>query len=276
MQIKVDISPLISNYANFGKSELEKIKNRSVRVVADEFANRWAAEAKNNLNKTRNTFINAISKGKIGNHSYRVYLNPDIWLANAIEEGASDFDMKKGFLRSPKAKVSKEGHKYIRIPFRFATPGSSGSSPAFSGVLPKDVFSQFKSQLKRGNEGKQLLLKNISSRHQMPVKNIMREHIQKTIIKSQRKELQNIKKNLPDISKPNKDEKMTSKFEGLTKKSIGGGRSGYFAFRTVSEKSDEFAFLHPGFTARKFAEKALGKMNISSKIDEVIKYYTGE
>lgn len=36
--------------------------------------------------------------------------------AGYLEEGYSPFDMKRGLLKSSKAKMSREGHRYIRIP----------------------------------------------------------------------------------------------------------------------------------------------------------------
>ncbi len=43
------------------------------------------------------------------------------WLPNAVENGLPSFDMKPGFLASPKAKVSKKGKKYLRIPLKSFT-----------------------------------------------------------------------------------------------------------------------------------------------------------
>lgn len=45
--------------------------------------------------------------------------------AERIQDGYSPFDMKPGFLKSPKAKSGKKG-KYFIIPFRHMTPKTSG------------------------------------------------------------------------------------------------------------------------------------------------------
>lgn len=42
-----------------------------------------------------------------------------------IENGYSPFDMKPGFLRSPKAKTGKDGSKYLIMSFRHVTPGAT-------------------------------------------------------------------------------------------------------------------------------------------------------
>lgn len=45
-----------------------------------------------------------------------VEIDPENWLANAVEEGTDPFDMRKTLLTSPKAKTSKSGYKYMSIP----------------------------------------------------------------------------------------------------------------------------------------------------------------
>ncbi len=52
--------------------------------------------------------------------------------AMRIQDGYAPFDMKPGFLKSPKAKMSKEGKKYLIIPFRHMTPGSTGPGKKMS------------------------------------------------------------------------------------------------------------------------------------------------
>lgn len=42
-----------------------------------------------------------------------------------IQDGYSPFDMKPGFLRSPKARINKEGKKYFIMSFRHVTPKST-------------------------------------------------------------------------------------------------------------------------------------------------------
>lgn len=59
--------------------------------------------------------------------------------ADLIENGQAPRDMKEGLLNSPKAKMSKSGNRYITIPFRHGTPGSTGLRP-----MPKRIYDQAK------------------------------------------------------------------------------------------------------------------------------------
>lgn len=55
--------------------------------------------------------------------------------AGLIEDGQEPHDMKPGLLNSPKAKPMKGGGKYLTVPFRHGTPGTT-SLPA----MPKDIY----------------------------------------------------------------------------------------------------------------------------------------
>ena len=56
-----------------------------------------------------------------------IALDPDNWLANATESGADPFDIKEGFFKSKKVKVSKSGHRYLVIPIT-QSKGAKGSN----------------------------------------------------------------------------------------------------------------------------------------------------
>jgi hypothetical protein len=43
-----------------------------------------------------------------------------------IEKGVGPFDMKPGLLNSPKAKLGKDGSRYITVPYRHGMPGTVG------------------------------------------------------------------------------------------------------------------------------------------------------
>jgi hypothetical protein len=56
-----------------------------------------------------------------------------------IEEGINPFDMKPGLLNSPKAKLTKDGGRYITVPFRHGTPGTV-ALPA----MPESIYGRAK------------------------------------------------------------------------------------------------------------------------------------
>ena len=90
-------------------------------------AQRWAAAlpvltrqqigaiAKRKLQSTRENYMSAL---KINMDSYILVVDIDRenFMANAVEVGVSSFNMKAGLLASPKAKIGKNGYRYIRVP----------------------------------------------------------------------------------------------------------------------------------------------------------------
>lgn len=74
-----------------------------------------ATTAKRKLNSSADNYIDAISS-EMKNYVLVVEIDRDNWLANAVESGADPFSIKEGLLRSSKAKVSKEGYRYMSVP----------------------------------------------------------------------------------------------------------------------------------------------------------------
>jgi hypothetical protein len=71
--------------------------------------------ARRNLQSSRDTYLNAL-KVNMTNFVLVFELDEDDWLANAVEDGAPGWDMKKTHLKGPKVKTSKKGYKYRVIP----------------------------------------------------------------------------------------------------------------------------------------------------------------
>lgn len=72
-------------------------------------------EARRKLDSTAQHYKDAVSV-RVVDSVLVVELDKDDWLANAVESGVGQFDMKKGLLASQKARRGKSGYKYIRIP----------------------------------------------------------------------------------------------------------------------------------------------------------------
>lgn len=143
--------------------------------------------------------------------------------SNLVEFGADRFDMKIGLLKSNKAKMSKEGYKYLIIPFKHFTPGALQKN-----VLPKSLYEKVK-KLKFGKSMKKGKF-NLNT--------------------GEEKDIQTYKK---------KEEHRKGLYEGITK--VGRkGHAGYMTFRVVSEKSDASSWWHPGFRASPVYKKVVDKL----------------
>ena len=198
----------------------------AVSNVADGFEDHWRIESRV-LFTSRKQYRESIRSEWVEDYTKAVYLNPSSWLPNAIESGASSFDMKKGLLNSNKAKttaakydrngnVIKPAGRYITVPFRFGTPNSIGDSfPS----MPRRIHRAVQAQEKTGNKG--LTLSSIDRRHHIPMSALLRDRIRRS------------GKNLNSFN--SKNNKATSIYEGMRrvhdKKT---NSSAYMTFRRIS------------------------------------------
>lgn len=95
-----------------------------------------AQEAKRKLHTTREAYLDAVNV-RMDNYILVVELDKDSWIANAVETGADAFNMKKGLVNSSKAKVSKKGHRYLRVPINKDknAPGGTDKSQEYHAKL---------------------------------------------------------------------------------------------------------------------------------------------
>ncbi len=123
--------------------DAKQLTRNIVNQLKKEVYNNWVALAKRELHSTRQNYVDSIHMADTQDGA-RIYLLGNF--NNMLEAGAPAWDMKEGFRNSPKAKISKVGNWYLRIPFRFATPGSLGESSAFSGKLSVEVYKEIRKQ----------------------------------------------------------------------------------------------------------------------------------
>ncbi len=241
--IDIDTRDLSSQF-DLDREDVNMLLEYTVKQVTAEFAYLWGREAKQSLKSTRNEYINAIQIDTRGRFTGVAYLNPAAWLPNALEVGASAYDMKQGLLSSPKAKMGKNG-PYITIPFRFAGSGAIGESSVFSGIAPPEIERAVSKSTSRGG----LSLSEIPTKYHIPKTRELQRGALESVAFDKRMNIQT-----------------KSIYEGL-KKSISGG---YINFRRVSLRSAPDSFQHPGFEARDFAYKALPKLDMEGLLTSSI------
>jgi len=238
----------ISAEFQLSQKEVDDMLEFVVDEVTAQFARNWDTQAKTTLKSTREQYRQAIQVEKRDKFTGVVYLNPAVWIANALEMGASEFDMKRGFLSSRKVKYTKNGLPYLTIGFRFAIPSSLGENNAFAGVMPTIIHQKAKAL-----QGKaQLSLSDIPTKYHIPQSATLRRKLKSGAMTS-----------IP------KGTAMTSIYEGLGSNKGGG----YVMFRRVSVNSDADRWIHPGFQPKKLAEKALQKTDVPHIVDVAIDSY---
>lgn len=256
--IKIDTRE-ISEEFGLNKANTDEMMSFIVKELTGLFAREWQVQASKVLTSSRKEFINSIVVGEEGR--FRGYVMLVGQVPNMIEDGAEPFDMKIGFLQSPKVHQGKKG-PYLTIPRRFATPGALGESSVFSEVLPEEIYAIVRNKESARstlggsvNKGAGLKLDEIPAQFQIPK---TRERI---VAKSRIWEAYQNKH---------------SAYEGLQRveKTYENTTQGnYVSFRRVSSETDPDAWIHPGMTPGHFAEKALETLNIPAIVDQKVDHF---
>jgi hypothetical protein len=230
---------------------IAKQKNAVMDMVVEQARNIWIKIARQELHSSAANYISGIGEPKRRGSTVTLTLHGG--LPNMIEEGCGPFDMKKGFLKSPKAKRDKRGHKYITIPLTLKSTGAKGGQPP---VMPGPIYNM-----------------------------AMKLSFGQSMNLPKRYEGWGLRSKLSrDLKKWGHYTWKTSPFQGITKFQrypglvpLGLPRERlavYKTFRRVSEKSDPNSWIHPGFRRRGFIERVSNTMrdlfpNLLDKAAEV-------
>lgn len=148
--------------------------------------------------------------------------------AGIIEDGQPARDMKPGLLNSPKAKVGKDGKRWLTVPFRHGSPDAITIPP-----MPKNVYAMAN---KLGFSRRNNVLKSFFTGKKYTWKGRLEETSQ-----GQRSH----SGNHPGAGYTWK----TGQYSGMVR--MGKGRhTQYMTFRRVSENSDPSSWMHPGVEAK--------------------------
>jgi hypothetical protein len=218
-----------------------------IETVLDDVANsallKWRQLAAQELRTSREEYLDSIQDIEV--HKGERVISLVGWLAEAIETGLENFDLKVTLLRRG-ARTSQAGHRYRPIPLRHATPGTGGqagpamgtqygptphASLATPGALSRGAAAALGKAVHKAAKGLkpgQVLAAGVGG-----AKKLAPHHA-------------------------------TDLFAGMVKRTMpkaGGGKqtTGYLTFRMVSENPNienvADKWLHPGIQARNFADK---------------------
>lgn len=254
--INIDTRPLIEPFL-VDKESIRNITQSVVEGVSWALYNEIREKASSDLRSTRPIYLRNLVQPDIGPLKGTIVLTGS--LPNMLEQGATAFDMKEGFLKSSKAKQGKDGNKYLTIPFRWAGAGSLGESEAFSGVLPTEIQAMLKG-IKASKTifgGKKVIGSGLD--------------VKGTKFGSvlTRGAFQNLKTKRTFGSYTHK----TPMHQGITKQWTTyekAMQTQYMSFRRVSLASDKNSWIHPGMTAKKFFERAHESLDIESLMGNII------
>jgi len=258
--ITIDLTGLQQQFG-LTANEINVLTESCINAVAGEIYNLWQSLAKKELKSTVPEYLqnlNIVDKGKLNKNIVLTGVVP-----NMVEQGASPFDMKDGFKKSPNVHytvpkytkrgnvISPGGDWYMTIPFRIGTPGIVGQA-GFSNEMPMEVYKVMKNQI----PGLPLNKSEIPSPYDIP--------------KSREAIYQNNQLLYAEYRHKN------SIYEGMIKQTATYAKTRqntYKTFRRVSKNSDPMSWIHKGIEARHLAEKAANGCDVDTIVENVVMEY---
>ena len=143
-RIDIDIAHLIPPNAPIGPDIFPNLIG-AIDSIADAALARWQDYASGRplpdgavIRARSGAYLRSIQLRTTGSFSREVY--SDSPYADAIERGGPARDLKRMLDSSMKVRVSKEGKRYLIIPFRHGTPGTVG----FGSVMSQSAYDAAK------------------------------------------------------------------------------------------------------------------------------------
>lgn len=266
--IIIDTQDLSQKFGISG-TEIQDVLDNIAKGLAARYAQQLEVEASNALNSTRSRYLRSIKVVDSGKLEATVLLDySKDPLIKMIEEGASPFDIKLGMLNSSKVKMTKDGRRYLTVPFRWSTPGAVGESDVFTGQMPVDVYNVvrlrevFKKVQGGGLRSDSLKISDLPSQYQVTqTRQTIKDDIGNILFKAY--------------------EHKNALYEGIAKyQDTTTGQNTYHSFRRVSESgvskdgkalgSDPNSWIHPGIEKFALMQKALNNFNIENEVGTLL------
>lgn len=256
--IEINLTGLQSQFG-LDANTVNQLTEVCIQAVSAAVLANWTALAKRELGSTREEYIQNLNKVDVGRFAKQIVLTGV--LPNMLEQGATPFDIKEGFKKSPKARhtiakynkkgqvISPGGQWYLTVPFRIGVPGTLGQA-GFSGQMPTEIYDI----MKKRSTGVALDRSEIPSPYDVPRS---RAAIAAT----------------PTTPYYAKYVHKTSLYDGLTKRTAQYGKTTqntYGTFRRASENSDPLSWIHKGLVARNLAERAVQITDVDTIVENEV------
>lgn len=249
MPLNIDLSEVVEEFALTATQSMELSDVIIDRIVV-EYTSKWENLVDNDLKGLRTIYKNAMYVDKKSSSEVIFGLREgENGLAMALEEGKAAWDEKPFFKASPRKHRKAMGDGwYLTVPFRHATPEAVAESGIFQSVLPKEIYD-----IAKNNGG-----------HRMSMAQLPEQYRQL----GSRKEIVTDMGVIPEYTHK------APKYLGLVRVNVSStnkeNRGGYMTFRRVSDRSDPNSWIHPGFDAHRFMDKALDQADIYTVADMAI------
>lgn len=147
ISLNLDLSDLASLLDM--KPAVDKAVKEAARDLAHMTHGKIRDLARQHLKGRYEKYVSGLSVKELENDVFLIVLDEK---SRWVEDGQKPFDMLDGLLKSPKAKMSKSGAKYIVVPFDHSPGKGSTAQGGQHGAAQQDLVSTIRQDLKRQNK----------------------------------------------------------------------------------------------------------------------------
>jgi hypothetical protein len=273
--ISFDLPERLLGFINQFEEEIKKAVPEIISNVTTLLEIQLKQEATNSL-KSVERYNNSFSQKQVS--PFHIILENNHPAVLILERGSSPYDLKRMLDTSSHVKVSKDGKRYIRIPFEGKV------KDYIAGGVDKDEIramagSHFVTIKNEGRE-RRIITKYGDRLTDMGNVGVKRKYF--TVLNATGEKFPN-KTNRPNMGfTPYTEYKAattidytwkSSPYENAVKMTDFQGKTiGMKTFRTISDNSDPNSWIHPGIHASHIAEKAVEavKMQLDAEISKVL------
>lgn len=135
-RISIDLSAITAAARAAVNEQVFPLLNQAVRAVAQQTQINWmeSVQRAKLWSGEKQPYIESITMRMTG--PFSAVVSSDYKHAQEIETGRPPRDLKKMLDTSPKARRTKDGRRFLVIPFRHNTPGNEAHAPA----MPQHVY----------------------------------------------------------------------------------------------------------------------------------------
>lgn len=138
LSLNLDLGPLMDLNNNLKPKIDEALKNAAQSLAMQAHAH-ILENVQDKLHSTRQQYADALGFQQVNDSTWIVSLDTSaMW----IEEGMPEHSMLDNLLRSPKAKMAKDGSRYLVVPFKHSKPATQQTTAA------TDLTNTIKRELK--------------------------------------------------------------------------------------------------------------------------------
>lgn len=137
--VNIDLSAILTLEQEL-RPAIDKAMREAGRDLSAQAHAHLMEEVQQKLHSSREKYLDALDFKQVGDDTWVVTLDKDaIW----IEEGMPEHEMIADLLKSPKAKMAKDGSRYMVIPFKH------NQGPTAQTRAQQDLTSTLKAEMKR-------------------------------------------------------------------------------------------------------------------------------